>query len=407
MKVDQIGGRKLFVAAILFCTTLAWFYIFHTYLLDLMLNNAGNNAVYVSVGKLLFYGAAVVSGIVGSLISERTERKRFLWFWLTLSFLSTISLTIPLGLEFSLLISILLGTSFGLGFPTCQALLTENTRVDSRGRIAGVVIFISFVVVVTILLLATPLKLGITELLMVCAGLNATGFLALSIAPIEREKGPKKSWGYILTSKSFASYAIPWLIFNIANGLLSFGKLSTDIQSVAVTGTALEFLATIFTALAAGFLADRNGRKQPMLAGLVMLGIGYVFFGIVATPESYLVYLLVEGIAWGLIAVVYMQVILGDISSQTGSKERFYALGGIMIPFLTRTAFSVGQELSGLSVPANSLSTVLSIMTFLSVIPLIRVPETLPEAKIGERKLKEHIEKLGKIIQESEETDQE
>jgi MFS family permease len=205
----------------------------------------------------------------------------------------------------------------------------------------------------------------------------------------------------ILRSKTFGSYAIPWLIFNIANGLLSFGKLSDQIENIKILGTALEFFATIFTALAAGFIADRIGRKQPMMAGLVVLGIGYAFFGLVNSQDSYIVYLIVEGIAWGLIAVIYMQVILWDISANSGSKERYYALGGIMIPFLTRTVFLVGQEISGLTVAANSLSTILSIITFLSVIPLLRAPETLPENIMRERKLKKHVKDVGELVSKS------
>ncbi len=76
-----------------------------------------------------------------------------------------------------------------------------------------------------------------------------------------------------------------------------------------------------------------------------------------------------------------------------------------MIPFLTRTAFSVGQELTGLTVSASSLSTALSMITFLSVIPLLRAPETLAEFLIRKRQITEHIAKVGKTISESEENE--
>ena len=401
----RYGKRNLLTASILFSSSLAWFYIFHVHLLDLILRIPGTDLIYVSIGKLLFYIATVVSGIGGSLLSEKVERRRLLFFCVTLAFLSTISLTILEGWEISLLLSILLGVSFGLPFPIYQALLTESTKIVSRGRIAGIVISCTFAIVVIILLLATFLGLAKMDLVIICVALNATSFLALLAGPVQREIGPRRTWSDILYSANFSRYAVPWLIFNIANGLLFLGKISAKIESVAVAGSALEFFITIFTALAAGFLADRIGRKQPMIAGLVILGIGYAFFGLVASVESYLTYLIVEGIAWGLIAVIYMQVILGDISADSGSKERYYAVGGLMIPFLTRTAFSVGQELTGLTVPVSWLSTVLSIITFLSVIPLLRAPETLPEQLIRKRQIKEHIDKVGKAISESEENE--
>jgi hypothetical protein len=42
----------------------------------------------------------------------------------------------------------------------------------------------------------------------------------------------------------------------------------------------------------------------------------------------------------------------------------------------------------------------LSIVVLASVIPVLRAPETLPEAKARARKMREHIEKVGKLIQE-------
>jgi len=234
-----------------------------------------------------------------------------------------------------------------------------------------------------------------------CTALKAIGFLALLIAPVGRKTGLTKPWFGIIKSKDFASYAIPWLIFNIANGLLAFGSYSSEIRSMTTIGTAIEFIATLFAAITAGFLADYYGRKQPMIIGLVALGIGYALFGVVSSPISYIVYLTIEGMAWGLIAVSYLQVILGDISSKWGSKERFFALGGLTIPLLTRSLFVIAQEWTGWSVAASSLSTMLSIVIFLCVIPILRAPETLPEENIRARKLKSHIEKVGELIQES------
>jgi MFS family permease len=204
-----------------------------------------------------------------------------------------------------------------------------------------------------------------------------------------------------LTSRAFASYAVPWLIFQLANGISLFVRIPDPLKSLATYGQALQFIAAIFAALISGFLADYIGRKQPILIGLIMLGASYAFFGLTLTTISYFVYLTVEGFAWGLIVVSYMQVVLGDLSSGSGSKERFYALGGILIPLFTYAIFSVAQDWSKFTIPANQLSTVLSIAILASVIPVIRAPETLSEAKVRTRKMKEHVEKVGKLVEES------
>jgi len=357
----------------------------------------------MSVGNLLFYSFAVVSGIVGCLISEKVERIKFLRYWTVFGFLTTASVAIFQGVFFVLPLSILLGISFGLGFPTIQALFTEATNFDSRGRIAGLVSTVTLVTVVCILLLGTSLQLTLIPIVIICALLKAASFPAL-LGKLEEEEGKKMSWSSVLYSRDFAAYAAPWLIFNLANGIGFLAKFPAEIESVAALGPVLEFLAAIFAAIIGGILADRIGRKQPMIFGLVILGIGYALFGVLGSSVSYLIYSLVDGAAWGLLVVSYLQVILGDLSSRSGGlKARFFALGGIMIPFLTRSIFQETQAFSGLTIPANYLYTVLCFLIFISILPLLRAPETLPESKIRERKLREHVEKVGELVKESRE----
>lgn len=393
----QIPPRKLAAVILLFSNTLAWFYVFNTYILNMILMK-GFSLQWTIIANVLFYVFVVLSGITGSLISEKVDRRRFLGCWISFGLVNTVLILFFQGLEFGILSSILLGISFGLGFPTCQAFLTESTVAEERGRIAGITIFIAFFIVVVILMLAE--SVGMTGLILICATLKGSSLITLIIDKSEKQKGTPFSWTAILRKKSFTSYAIPWFIFHFANGIALFGSTPEGISEVAVFGDVIEFLGTLFTVLIAGLLVDRIGRKQPMLVGLLILGISYVLYGTVTTQLTYIINVLVEGIAWGLIAVSYMIVILGDISSGYSTKERFYSMGGILIPLLTYTVFSGIQQLSKITVPLNSLSTVLSIIIFISVIPILRAPETLSESNIQKRLYKEHVEKVGKIIQE-------
>lgn len=395
----KISIRRLIAVTLLFSSTLVWFYIFHVYLLDELLLSFQGDFFYVGLGKMFFYGFAVFSGLVGSLIAERVERRKFLWSWLTFALLATVTLVFSQGLEFALLSSVLLGSSFGLGFPTCQAFLTDSTTFDERGRIAGLVFFVCFLMLVPILLFAP--KLGIMGLVFVCIALVGTSFLTLIIDPCHRKKGPIRPWLSIATSRVFASYALPWLIFQLANGIAFFVDLPTEVTQVETLGKALQSIVTIFAVLISGFITDYIGRKQPMLIGFLLLGGSYAILGLTVSPASYFFYLSVSGLAWGLMAVSYLQVVLGDLSSELGSKERFFALGGILIPLFTTMIFSVAQEWTKFTVPASTLSSILSIAVLASVIPVLRAPETTPEAKTRARKLREHIKKVSKIIQES------
>ncbi len=396
----KISIRTFIAVTLLFSNTLLWFYIFHVYLLNELLLSFGEDFFYVGLGKMFFYGFAVFSGLVGSLIAERVERRKFLWSWLTFELLATVTLVFSQGAEFALVSSVLLGASFGLGFPTCQAFLTDSTTFDERGRIAGIVFFVCFGTLVPILLFAP--KLGIMGLVFVCIALAGTSFLTLIIDPCHRKKGPIKSWLSIATSRVFVSYALPWLIFQLTNGIALFADLPTEVMQVATFGKALQGIVTVFAVLISGFVADYLGRKQPMLIGFLLLGGSYAILGLTVSPASYFFYLAVSGLAWGLLVVSYLQVVLGDLSSKFGSKERFFALGGILIPLFTYTIFSVTQEWTKFTVPANTLSSILSVAVLASVIPVLRAPETMPKDKRRQRRFREHLKKVKKLVEEEE-----
>jgi hypothetical protein len=51
----------------------------------------------------------------------------------------------------------------------------------------------------------------------------------------------------------------------------------------------------------------------------------------------------------------------------------------------------------------NSFSQILSLLLFLSIIPIIRAKETLPKQEMRRRELEDYTDKLGRVIQESEE----
>jgi len=169
--------------------------------------------------------------------------------------------------------------------------------------------------------------------------------------------------------------------------------------------TALRYVFIAVFGLAAGVMADRFGRKRPIIIGLIVLGVAFAMLGFSLSHTSVIwlhrlwyVYLALSGVTWGLFFVVFL-VVPGDLSD-LDLREKFYALvaglfcvGAIPVP-----------DFSG-TLPVDSLSQILSIILFLSIVPVLRAKETLHESKIQERKIKEHIEKLGEIIKQSEDTD--
>ena len=133
-----------------------------------------------------------------------------------------------------------------------------------------------------------------------------------------------------------------------------------------------------------------------------MLGGAYAIVGLLTTPETYFVNLLLSGFAWGVIMVVYL-VVPGDLSLP-GSTERYYTLGWVLPLILYIGVDGIGR-LSGFTPQIDVFSTTLTVVLFASIIPILYAKETLSESKLRDRKFRDYTEKVGKIIQESKKTD--
>ena len=359
--------------------------------------------VYLGFSFLLGFGA--LSAIVGSVISGKTDRRKLLLWWTTLGVISSASVAFLSGTLF-LLSSVLLGISLGLGYPYFTSFLADCTVIEERARISGLVILATFLFVIFAVAIVSVFSLGLIEVVLVSILLRSTNYVALALDPYQKMEGKEKPWREVLTNRNFSFYIFPWLMFNIATGLTPFvfSGLSSQYDYAVTVGNVLHYLGAGVGGIIAGFAADRFGRKQPIVAGMVMLGASFAFLGLATSPDSVLTYLAVSGIAWGFLIVVYLAV-PGDLSPP-GAREKFYALG-IVVPLIIYGGLGSLSQLLKISAPASSVSSILSIILFMSTIPVLRATETLPETKIEERKLSDHIKKVGKLIQESEQTDKE
>lgn len=131
-----------------------------------------------------------------------------------------------------------------------------------------------------------------------------------------------------------------------------------------------------------------------------MLGVSYALLGYALSPLTYIIYNAISGTAWGFLLVIYL-AIPGDLALHT-SKEKFYALGTVT-PFIIYMSLGATSELLGMKIPASALSPVLTIILFLSVIPVFRAVDTLPENKKHAREMRAYLEKVRRRFQKSKE----
>ncbi|MCW3980951.1 MAG: MFS transporter, partial [Candidatus Bathyarchaeota archaeon] len=198
-----------------------------------------------------------------------------------------------------------------------------------------------------------------------------------------------------------------WLMFAFVDGFAS--QLLLDLyEQIPIAIRLIEPAIAGISALVAGILSDRIGRKRIVIFGFVSVGIAYAILGIsndvmgarAQIPlQVFTFYYIVNGFAIGLLWVLFTIVLWGDLSRT--STEKFYAVGNTPL-FLTQIiAASSASTLfpSSESIPIFSLA---AFFLFISVIPLLYAAETLSMKKIQERQLKIYTKEALRLKQKAE-----
>jgi len=398
----KISSRKMLAVTVLSSTSFAWSF-FMVYSFATIFESFAGSPFWAYLGEALFFSFGALSAIIGSTLSERIARRKLLLFWITLGVVASASLVFFAGTVFILLSSVLLGLSLGLGYPSFTAFLADSTVVEERARVSGIVILLTFVLVVLAVIVTTTLSSALLGVVLIGVILRSASYFVFAIDPCGGERGKQKSWRAVLAYRDFSLYLFPWLMFSIATGLtlLMLNNLPAVFNAAVATGSPLHYIGAGVAGIISGFAADRLGRKQPIIFGLIALGVAFAFLGFGVSDTSVIVYYTVSGIAWGLLMVIYLAV-PGDLAP-VGSQEKFYALG-ITIPIIITMGFEAISQLinfGNVFISQNILPPVLCMIIFLSIIPVLRAREVLSEKRIYERKMKDHVDKIRELVEES------
>lgn len=396
-----ISSRKFLAALLLNAGTLAWFFLLFLSISDISAAVTMNDAFWsdYQIGEILLFGFAIFWAIIGSAIGGRISRRKLLVSSILLGTFSTMLLSISQGTIIAAIILFFLGMSFGLGFPSSMAFMADNTAIEERARVSGIVILGTFILAFGCIALKDALSLGVLENVLLFALVRLTSLFALAFDMLNGEK-PKLTEKTRLPHgayREFLFYLIPWVMFSIAAGL-AFNLIPSDIDTSL--GEKIRFVFIAIFGFGSGIAADKFGRRRTTMAGTLVLGTSFALIGLFGMSEtSVTIYLAVSGVAWGLFFVVFLAV-PGDLSV-LGSREKFYGLGYILPIAILFSLASI--PLSRLFPPGSegSVTQLLSLLIYLSIIPVWRAKETLPETKMRERKLKDYTEKVGEIVQKS------
>ncbi len=399
--LSGLTSRTAFLTVMLVSNAFVWYYCADNILVSLPAATSDN---YVAIALIwgTNFAALIGSALIGARLTDRlTDRTQFLSFWMlggmVLPFASFwvdpnnfLSVTL-LGVAFS--------SSLGIGLPACMGYFTSQTSIETRGRLGGMIMLVTGLSVVFLSSLASDTTVTQATVLAGWRSFGLCSFLLLRPAQCEKlvEKKPI-SYANILKQRIFLSYFIPWIMFSLVNYLSK--PVLSDIFAFEP-----EFLATTLafengliglSAFLGGWLVDTMGRKRMAIVGFVTLGLGYAVLG--SSPSNvWAVYFhtAVDGIAWGILLVVFVTTLWGDLSYNKPS-DRLYAVG--VLPFFISRFLPMVIPAQALSGIGSAVFSFVAFFLFLAVLPLVYAPETLPEKIVRERELKTYLDKAKEIV---------
>jgi MFS family permease len=223
------------------------------------------------------------------------------------------------------------------------------------------------------------------------------GFLIYK--PVERKPDERNtSLVSIIRERKFILLFLPWFMFTIIN-YIETPVLEIGMRSVApdfyTTYTIVGLMIISIAAIPAGILCDLKGRKITGILGFIFLGLGYAVLSIFAErPEygafPYIFFMILDGVAWGLLYVNFVFVIWGDLSEGI-SRERYYVLGGL--PFLLAGLIQVLVQPFAEFINIGLSFTLASFFLFVAMLPLVFAPESLSDKIMKSRELNTYIQK--------------
>lgn len=394
----NISRRLVLSILLILVPQVSIFFILRTLLLDQILENALVNQSLILFNKGIYLASFAIFAFFGSFYLIKTKRKQFF----ILSFLYRVTAILSILFFKNGIITIvpcfLLGSSFGLGFPSDLSFLADNVEVDKRGRVSGLTLFTTFILVMMILMLSSSYNFSITQNTGVIFALQFTSIGVLFLYS-SWNTPPRISISLrkIKENKKFVLYLLPWMMFSLANGANIFFSGMIEVSELSQFATLIQYLSSCIFCILAGIISDYYGRKPTLLIGFVILGVAYSLAPYMINPTIDILSSFFTGIAWSFIMVSFLFTIVGDLSPM-GCREIYYAVSGIFW-MVIETSLAFVSSVFTILLPVSIVSSILSVSMFLSVIPLLYSSETIPQNKLVDRRISAYFEKVLELLE--------
>ena len=393
----KVEIREVLPSLFLVINSVTWFSLTWFAIRDQLVGSSFNTILVVSFS---YFGALILSAIVGAtLLQKKLRTKTPLLLWVLLGAAACMLSTILAPEKNSInlvFVALPLGFLSGLGIPSCLGFFAEAAKIKRRGIIGAVMFFViqGFTVLIYVPISSVTidhqfLVLGVWRLLAAAS--------VLFFRPQEKLDGESiTSLSKIIRERTFFLYLVPWFLFTVVNFVeqpLLENYFGAELYSTYTLALILIFSVSAFLG---GAICDFKGRKVAGISGFILLGLGYAFLSLLpGTAVSQIMYVLFDGVAWGILYVTFIFVVWGDISEEK-SRERYYLLG--CMPFLFSNLIEALVKPFAEAIPIETSFSFASLFLFLAILPLLYAPETLSEKIMKDRELNNYIAKAQKEV---------
>ncbi len=352
----------------------------------------------------IHFAALIFSAIFGVFLRKKLGgRIRFLAIWILFGILASAAPLLFSTTEIwgPATIGLVFGLSLGFGMPNCMGYFNSQVPTENRGKIGGCIFLLSGVLTVAIDLMGINGLVPLTITLVVLRALALVPLALIKPATETQENQREPTFRAVISQRPFILYLVPWIMFALLN------YLTTPVQQNVLNPELIydiQLIGNVFLgafALLGGFFMDMVGRKRLAIIGFIMLGLSYSILGVIQNPVIWYFHAVMNGISWGILYVLFVVTIWGDLSYGAPS-DKYYALG--VSPFFISKflQLTINAQIVE-TIDITSIFSFTALFLFLAILPLIYAPETLPEKAIKERELKSYLEKAQRIVKKEEE----
>jgi hypothetical protein len=377
-------------------TVLFFFFLTFTSVLNHLIKHAGSSTGSFHFIQALHYFAIASTLIIGSLVFSRISKSGIARVSLAAISIQGVVLFVVSSDILKLAIIFSMTVLFSLVLLALFSWFWRITELQERGRATGLMGFVALpFCFLTGEVVVASLDFNSTALLSV---ILASGVLVLfSLSPgrsLTRQKStPPNYW----EGRTVFLYSVPWVVFSLVNATLASNvSLSISAQvspSFYFLLLASQIAGVCVGAVVGGVVADFFGRRHSLALSLTLYGIGSAFVGLLQDNVIFLVAYAVNGLSWGILFVLYIFVVWGDLATEK-NVERMYSVG--LVVFYSILGVGVfSPQISQAPLITTALASCLLIF-FLNV-PVLLAPELLPSDIREKARLALHIKAVKKI----------